>query len=335
MRLHEKRMDMVEMSKWERVEAALAGEVVDAPPVSIWQHFPNRDQAAADLADATLAWQAKYDNDFIKFMPPGDYATIDWGLTSDYHGSTSGTRETTHYPITTLDDWQKIGPISVESGMHRTVIEASRLTNERLNSTVPVLQTIFSPLTIAMKLSDGRVLDHLRKRPDIVHEVLAIITEVTRAMTVATLERGASGVFFATQCATTDLMTIPEYEEFGARYDRQVLAAAGASRFTMLHIHGEQIMFHELMTYPIHAINWHDRRTSPTLAEGERLSGKCAIGGIHEGDIATMTPDAAAGQARDAVAALNGRHMMVGPGCVIPITTPDATIAAIIHAVRT
>ena len=74
----------------------------------------------------------------------------------------------------------------------------------------------------------------------------------------------AGGIFFATQCATTDLMSVPEYEEFGARYDRQALDAAGASRFTMLHIHGENIMFEQLMTYPVHAINWHDRRTAPS-----------------------------------------------------------------------
>ena len=325
---------MAEMSRWERVEAALAGEAVDRPPVSLWHHFPERDQTAEALADSTLAWQERYDNDFIKFMPPGDYATIDWGLTSEYRGGRSGTRETTHYPITTADDWRRIAPVAVDQGMHREVIEAARLTNERLGGAVPLLQTIFSPLTIAMKLSDGRVLDHLRERPDAVHAALAAITTATRAMTAATLERGASGIFFATQCATTDLMTVPEYEAFGARYDRQVLEAAGASRFTMLHIHGENIMFDALMTYPVHAINWHDRRTPPTLPEGARRSGKCAVGGIHEQAIATMTPDEAAAQARDAVAATGGRHAMIGPGCVIPITTPPATIAAVIRAVR-
>jgi len=324
----------MEMSTWERVEAALAGERVDRPPVSLWQHFPEQDQTATALANSTLAWQERYDNDFIKFMPPGDYATIDWGLTSEYRGSRSGTRETTHYPIVTADDWQRIAPIPVDRGMHRAVIEAARLTSERLNDAAPLLQTIFSPLTIAMKLSEGRVLDHLRERPERVHEALAAITTVTHAMTAATLERGASGIFFATQCATTDLMTAREYEEFGARYDRQVLDAAGASRFTMLHIHGEKIIFDALMTYPVHAINWHDRRTSPILAEGARRSGKCAIGGIHEHGIATMTPDEAAAQARDAVTATGGRQVMIGPGCVIPITTPPANIAAVIRAVR-
>ncbi len=324
---------MVEMSRWERVEAALAGTAVDRPPVSLWHHFPEQDQTAEALAHSTLAWQERYDNDYIKFMPPGDYATIDWGLTSEYRGSTSGTRDTTHYPIATADDWRRIAPIPVDRGMHRAVIEAAQLTNARLGGGVPLLQTVFSPLT-AMKLSDGRVLDHLRERPEIVHEALTAITTVTRAMTTATLERGASGIFFATQCATTDLMSAAEYAAFGAHYDRRVLDAAGASHFTMLHIHGENIMFDALMTYPVHALNWHDRRTAPALAEGMRRSGKCVIGGINEYDIAIMTPNDAATQARDAVAATGGTHMMVGPGCVIPITTPTATIAAVIRAAR-
>jgi uroporphyrinogen decarboxylase len=325
---------MAGMSAWERVQAALAGREVDRPPASMWQHFPNRDQSAEALADVTLEWQQRCGNDFIKLMPPGDYPTIDWGARSEYRGSAGGTRETLRFPVTTADDWRRIMPVPIDRGMNREVIEAARLVNERLGGAVPVLQTIFSPLTIAMKLSNGRVLDHLHEHPDAVHVGLATITTVTRALLAATLERGASGIFFATQCATTDLMIPEQYAEFGARYDRQVLGAGDASRFTMLHIHGEHILFADLMTYPVHAINWHDRRTAPTLVEGERLSGKCVIGGIHERDIATMTADEAAAQAKDAVASTGGRHMMVGPGCVIPIATPADNIAAVLRAVR-
>ena len=325
---------MGEMSAWERVTAALAGEACDRPPVSLWQHFPNRDQTAEALADATLAWQGRFGFDFVKMMPPGDYPTIDWGARSEYRGSAAGTRDLVRVPVATADDWRRLMPVPVDRGMNHHVIEAARLVNERLGGAVPVLQTVFSPLTIAMKLSDGRVIAHLRAHPDAVHAGLAAITEVARQFVTATLARGASGLFFATQCATTDLLTPAEYAAFGTRYDRQLLAAADASRFTLLHIHGERIMFDALMDYPVHAINWHDRRTEPALAEGARRSGKCAVGGIHEQAIATITPDDAAAQARDAIAATGGRHMMVAPGCVIPIATPEATITAAVRAVR-
>ncbi len=325
---------MAGMSAWERVAAALAGEECDHPPVSLWQHFPNRDQTAEALADATLAWQARYGFDFIKLMPSGDYPTIDWGARSEYRGNAAGTRDLVRVPVATADDWRRIMPVPVDRGMNRQVIDAARLVNERLGGAVPVLQTVFSPLTVAHKLSNGRVIQHLREHPDAVHVGLAAITGVTRQFVAATLGAGASGLFFATQCATTDLLTTDEYAEFGARYDRQLLAAADASRFTMLHIHGENIMFDALMDYPVHAINWHDRRTAPALAEGIARSGKCAAGGLHETAIATMTPDEAAAQARDAIATTGGRHLMVAPGCVIPIATPEATIAAITRAVR-
>jgi uroporphyrinogen decarboxylase len=47
-----------------------------------------------------------------------------------------------------------------------------------------------------------------------------------------------------------------------------------------------------------------------------------------------MTPTQAAAQARDAVEGLESRMMMVGPGCVIPIATPDANVRAVVEAVR-
>jgi uroporphyrinogen decarboxylase len=322
------------LSHWERVEAALRGAEVDVPPVSLWRHFPERDQTAGDLAAATLEWQRAFDFDFVKLMPPGDYPTIDWGAESVYRGSPGGTRETIRYPVTSPEDWVRLEPVPVDRGMNREVVEAARLVNEALHAEVPVLQTVFSPLTVAMKLSAGRVIDHLREHPDLVHQGLAVITEVTRAVAQASLERGAAGLFFATQCATTELLTLDEYRAFGVPYDLQVLEAAAGSRFTLLHLHGQEIMFEELARYPVHALNWHDQRTWPSLAEGQLLSGRCVVGGIDERAVATMAPAEAAAQARDAVAQLGGRQMMVAPGCVIPIATPEATVRAVVHAVR-
>src|SRR5690348_2132183 len=102
-----------EMTPSERVRSALAGEAVDRPPVSLWRHFPERDQRAADLAAETLAWQRAFDFDLIKFMPPGDYATIDWGAQSAYAGSPGGTRQTTRFPVTMAEDWATLPPLDV------------------------------------------------------------------------------------------------------------------------------------------------------------------------------------------------------------------------------
>ncbi len=105
---------MADMTARERVLAALAGDEVDHPPVSLWRHFPERDQSAQDLAGSTLGWQQLLDLDFIKLMPPGDYATIDWGAKSEFQGAPGGTRETVHFPIQKPDDWLSIDPVRVD-----------------------------------------------------------------------------------------------------------------------------------------------------------------------------------------------------------------------------
>ena len=123
-----------------------------------------------------------------------------------------------------------------------------------------------------------------------------------------------------------------EYREFGLAYDREVLAVEG-SVLTLLHLHGDAPMFDLAARYPAHALNWHDRRAAPSLAEGERRSGRCVCCGLDERAIAARSPAEAAAEAREAVDQTGGRHLIVAPGCVVPVATPDATIRDGVDAV--
>ena len=69
------------MTKRERVLAALARKPVDRPPVSFWRHVPDVDHTARGLAAAMLAFQRRWDLDFIKLMSSGVYCVEDWGCT--------------------------------------------------------------------------------------------------------------------------------------------------------------------------------------------------------------------------------------------------------------
>ena len=323
------------MTSRERVQAAIRGEAVDQPPVSLWQHFPERDQRAEDLAASTVAWQRRYGFDLVKFMPPGDYPIIDWGGETRFEGSPGGTRTTTRFPITKPEDWASLKPVDPHIGFNELVLEALHQSREAIDAEVPIFQTIFSPLTIAMKLSDGQVLDHLHSHPDDVHAALAVITGVTRTMLEASFHAGADGIFFATQLADTTIMEEATYRTFGLPYDLGVLAPAKGQGWTMLHLHGEAPMFDLGTDVPGEILNWHDRHASPDLAKGERASGRCVAGGINEQTIATATPEDAVAEARDAITHMDGKHLIVAPGCVIPVATPEETIRAVVEAVRT
>lgn len=316
--------------------AALAGDEVDRPPVSLWRHFPEQDQSAADLAASTLNWHEMLGLDFIKLMPPGDYATIDWGASSEFQGAPGGTRETTRYPIQSPEDWAKIAPVPVDKGFNAEVVATCALVREGVGADVPVLQTIFSPLTIANKLSNGLVIEHLRSHPDAVHEALEAIRRVTIDVTRASLGAGADGVFFASQCATSDMVTRDEYDEFGVAYDRPVVAAAreAGSTFTMIHIHGDNTFFDVLAGYDGDALNWHDRRVGPSISEvlGD-YPGYGLVAGIDEKGIAAMSADDVARQVQDARQAAADRRLLVGPGCVILVATPEENLKAAVQAV--
>ena len=328
---------MAQMTAAERVQAALKGEDVDVPPVSIWRHFPEEDQSAEHLAASTLRWHSMLDLDFIKLMPPGDYATIDWGARSEFQGAPGGTRETIHFPIQRPEDWRAIKAVAVNRGFNAEVVDACRLVRDGVGPDVPVLQTIFSPLTIANKLSNGLVIDHLRSDPNTVHEALQAIQEVTVELTRASLGSGADGVFFASQCATSDMVSREEYDEFGVTYDRPVLDAArdGGSQFTMIHIHGANTFFDLMAAYEGHAINWHDRRVGPSISEVLNEYGdRAAVGGIDEKAVASMSSSEVAAQVEDAREQAGDRRLLVGPGCVALVATPGENLRAAVAAAR-
>jgi uroporphyrinogen decarboxylase len=323
-----------QMTPRERVWAAIAGQPVDRPPVSLWQHFPDRDQTAADLTAATLEWQQRFGFDLVKFMPPGDYPIIDWGGVTVYEGARGGTRTTRRFPISSPDDWQTLKPLDVQTGFHGQVIDAIGLTRSALSPEVPLLHTIFSPLTIAMKLSNARAVEHSQSHPMALKNALVVISEVTRCCVDAAMTAGADGFFFATQCADEALMSVDAYREFGLPFDRAVLRAVPDDAIVLLHLHGLRPMFDLQVEYPAHVINWHDRRAAPSLGNGRLRSGRCVAGGIDEQAIANNSPDAVAAEVADAAASTGGRGLIVAPGCVIPIDTPEANIMAAISAAR-
>lgn len=322
------------MTSRERLQAAIAGTAPDHPPVALWRHFPEEDQTARGLTEATIAWQERFGCDLVKFMPPGDYPIIDWGGETIYQGSRSGTRTTIRFPINDLADWDRLRPVDVHQGFNAVVLEALARTRARLDPTVPLFQTIFSPLTIAMKLSNSQAVAHLRAAPERMHAALHVITEVTTAMLRASLDAGADGIFFATQCADEHIMTENEYRAFGLPYDLSVLQVARPECIVLLHLHGERPMFSLQSAYPASIINWHDRHAGPTLADAQRQYGRCVAGGLNERTIADRAADEITAEAEDALAATGGHRHLLAPGCVIPIDTPAENILAAIAVAR-
>lgn len=328
-------MSISKMNHWERVRAAVKGEEVDQVPVSLWRHWPVDDETPGGLAAVMVSWQRQYDFDLVKFMPTGTYGIEDWGAETCYEPNYRGVRTVTKFGLSQAEQWPRLAQLDVTRGYLGNQIEALRLAAEALDDSVPILQTIFSPLTTARKLAGDRVFTDLRCNPELLKEGLQIIADTTARFARESLRAGAHGMFFASQCDTYQLLSEAEYKEFGEQFDLQVLDAVQDAEFNMVHAHGHDIMFDLMSSYPANMFNWHDRLTWPTLKEARKQSSGLLVGGISEWQtLLHGPPEAIQAEVKEAIAQTDGRSLMVGPGCVIPGHVPAVHIRAAIQAVR-
>ena len=316
------------MSHRQRIENALALKETDRLPFGFWWHFPNRDRAPRRLAELALGLQRKLDLDFIKFSPYGLYSVVDWGVTVN----TRGGRQTpiqADYPIKKPEDWRKLRRFLGTEGEYLVVLEAQRIALGEMKDRVPLVQTVFSPLTSCLKMV-GReaLLEHIREAPDAVHAGLEIVAETTRRFAIEVVAGGADGLFFASQTTNEGYLTRDEYTEFARPYDVSVLEAVrGRSWFNIFHLHGQNVLFDKVLDYPVQAFNYHDREGGPPLAELRTMTNKCLIGGIGQNTtLVHGTPKEVNAQVKDAWEQVNRRGLILGPGCVANPNAPDANV---------
>ncbi len=320
------------MNKRERLEAAIAGQRVDRIPVALWRHFPGDDQDPLSLAAATIAFQRRWDFDFVKVTPASSFQIKDWGVKDEWEGNIEGTRHYTYHPIERAGDWRKLNVLDTRSGALGEQLKCLKMVVEALPD-VPVIQTVFSPLAQMKNLSGERLLTDLRQDPGDFKAALETITQSTLAFVRAIAATGAAGIFYAVQHATANLLSEAEYAEFGRAYDLRILEATTNYWLNVMHIHGDNIYFDAVADYPVQVWNWHDRETGPALTDGLAKIKGAACGGIAR-DTAMLCgqPEAVREQVVDAVARTNGQRYIIGTGCVTMIPTPEANIHAAIEA---
>lgn len=324
------------MNKVDRVRAALNGEVPDRPPYGFWTHMPGIDLEPERLADQTVAFFRRFDMDFIKSMPNGLYCVEDWGCDCDYGEiATGGVARVTRFAVKQPDDWRELKDLDIGKGAFcRELIHLKRLVSA-VDGEAPVLATIFSPLTIAQKMSGGRVLEHYAAAPDAVVRGLEIITAVTERFARQTVALGCAGIFFAVQDAVESLMAAADYESLATEFDRRVLAAADDAWFNVLHMHGDGIHFDLLKDYPVHALNWHIGETPPSIADYRASGGtKPVLGGLIRSHITDGDVPAALADLERARSESRGRSILISPACVIRHPVNESVLAILAARLR-
>lgn len=308
------------MNKKERIQAAVMGEKPDSLPYSFWSHLPAVDLDPVLLANETYRFYRDYDVDFIKTMNNGMYAIEDYGCKIDYSDiEKGGVAKVVSTPVQSAADWEKLSVCPIDQGSLARELTSLKLLLEKVRTeNVPVLFTVFSPLTIADKLSGNKLFRHIAEGHGAkLHRALGVIAESTANLARQAIRLGADGVFFASQLSTYDAMHPKDYLEYGKPYDLKVLEAADGGWFNTLHVHGNNIMFEVLRDYPVAVFNWHAWETLPALNEARALIGRCLMGGLKRMDITNRKRNEVQNQIFQCIQMLGGRNHILTPGCVI------------------
>lgn len=335
------------MNKFERIKAALNSKEVDRVPVSLWMHLSKDDINPGILADSQIEFTKKYDYDFIKLMPFGLYCVEDWGAQVQYFTRTNRPPIIKKYGIQSIEDWGKLKALPAYYGTYGKQLQLAQYVSDQVKGELPFVQTIFSPLTVARKLAGDRILLDMKERPELIKNALEVITETTINFVKANIEAGVDGFFFATQCASYDLLTEEEYKIFGEPFDLKVIESYNKETFlNIVHIHGDKIMFDLIKDYPVNCLNWHDRWTAPSLAKARTLTNKCLLGGVREVPyydennrmtrnslLIDGTVNEVENHVKEAIEEVDGKGLIIGPGCVIDQATPEKSLFAVRRAV--
>lgn len=320
-----------------RLRVALTGGRPDRIPYALWGHDFDREWSAAELAEATVESYRNYDWDLIKLNPRATYYFEAWGST--YQPTRNTQPRLQSHPIDSAEQLANLPIVDPVGGPFAEQLEALRRVRNEVGAEVDVIQTVFNPLTVAsglLAMRPAAFRELARQYPAQVHSGLQHIARVLGTYARECVRVAASGVFFATvDWGTRDAADESFYREFGRPYDLQVLAPVVGAPVNVLHVCRDHNLIDLLLDYPVAAINWDDHGAgNPSLATVAGETSAAVMGGVDRQTLATGTPDEVAAQVRAAIAATDGKRLLLAAGCSVAPTAPAANLRAFVDAAR-
>jgi len=321
-----------------RVEAAIRQRPVDRPPAGAWGHAYRQEWSPVELAAVTVDRARRLGWDFVKFQPRASCFAEAFGSEYRPSGHSMRTPVLIRAAVGSAEDWRGlrlVNPRALEDQ-----VEGIALTRRGLGPRVPLLQTVFSPLTVAGYLvgrSPARAVRELRSHPDLVLPALDRIAETLGDFARRSVEAGADGVFYAISgYASAERMPRDAYVELALPLDRRVLASLPeAAWFNVRHVCGSRSYLDVARQLPVQVVSWSvHNRGNPSLAEGGRISGKAVMGGLGQRTTLLRGPaDSIQREVQAAVRETGGRGLLLAPGCSVPPAAGEANLKAMMEAV--
>jgi uroporphyrinogen decarboxylase len=320
-----------------RVKAALGMTVADRPPVGAWGHTYREEWSPEQLAAITVERARKFGWDFVKFQPRATCFAEAFG--SKYHAANHKLKGPVldEAAVPDLDSWGSVA-LRNRKALDDQAVSIGIVARE-LGPSVPVIQTVFSPITIGGYLvgkSKSRIVRELRKHPEMVRPALERIADGLVEFIEKSVAAGAAGVFYAISgYASKDAMPDAVYRELVLPLDMRVLRRLPKGAwFNVLHLCGSNLNFELAKEMPVQAVSWSiHNQGNPSLAEGRRISGLPVMGGLGQrASLLYGPPSEVDAEAKRAMADAGRSGLLLAPGCSVPPRARDANLAAIAAA---
>lgn len=322
------------MTGLERVRALLAGRATDRPPFALWRHFPGEDGDPERLARAELSFLRTYRHDLVKLNPPGMYFVEDRGVRWRYHGDHRTAPDVLAVPVHRPVDWAALPAFDPGSGALAVRRACIAKVAAAAGETHPVLETVFTPLTVAGKLAGDRLPSLAEEAPTALEVALERFTDELAAYVRLAVSAGARGLFLANQLLQRRTFPPALYDRFGAPYDAALVARVRPEvELIALHVHGEDVDFDRAAALDVDLLSWHCRSTPPSLTAARERTTKPFLAGLARDTLLRGTPQDAARQARDTLAEAGDRGVIVAPDCTVSPMAPAANLAAVRDAI--
>ena len=333
------------MSDWtsrSRVEAVLAHETPDRPPVAAWGHFFESETDPLQLAADTVEFTLTYGWDWVKLNPRNTYYLEAFGNEYDYEDYHGSQPRQTRGLINNVADLHNVDSRrAIGSRPFTDQLTALSKIEESLPE-LPIAQTVFSPLTILLGLaglarSEGRTIpgstskvtlsDLITQDPEGTQRALNEITITLEDYIASIAHTGAYAVYYALTGTANPAVTPPEvFAQFSAPYDRRIIDAVVANGLKiLLHTCGREAFPSTIADYPVDAVSWdHFASGNPPL--GAEV-GTVPIVGVNRADVSARRIDAVKREAQTAIATYAERPFLLAPTCS---TTTDLDNPALV-----
>src|SRR6202165_4635655 len=321
-----------------RGSRARAGGPPAPPPGGGGGHTYKEEWSPEALAAITVERARRFGWDFVKFQPRASSFAEAFGSVYKPAGHRLKGPVLVSAAVPDLESWRKVelsNPKVLEDQ-----VQSIGMVARQLGENVPVIQTVFSPITVGGYLvgkSSARVRRELRQHPELVRPALDRIAAALLDFSRRSVGAGAARIFYAISGYTSrDAMSEIAYREQLLPYDLGVLQQLPAEAwFNVVHLCGSNLNFGLARDLPAQAVSWSiHNQGHPSLVEGRKINGRAVMGGLGQrASLLYGPPQEVEAEARQAVEETGGRGLLLAPGCSVPTRARDANLAAMVSAI--